>query len=429
MNIAFVGCGFVFDIYVRTIRAHPELVVKGVYDINTERLIKVSEYYGFRIYDTYEELLEDDAVDAVINLTSIKSHFEVSRRALLHGKHVYTEKPLTTRLEETRKLFSLQGAGSPRLYCAPCNIFSDTVRTMFKAVKDGAIGKPLIVYAELDDNPITKMGFEAVKSPTGAKWPLEDEIREGCTFEHVGYHLTWICGLLGPAVSVTAFSCELLDNKMAGLKSKVGTPDYSVACLHFANGATARITCSVVAPRDHRMRIIGTEGEIHSDSYRQYKSPVSLERYSKGSLTARKFRSLCKYPNIGRLFGIGGRVLKQVRHSKSFAVEKNQQLHSSLKQRFVEWIRRREVYAQDKLLGISEMKREIDEDQTPYLSTDFLTHINELTLLIQRAGSNGTATKPATSFETIGDIPGSLPPALNYADTYRPALLERLLMR
>lgn len=407
MDIAIVGCGFVFDIYMRTVRAHPELKIRGVYDIDPKRSAKVREHYGFPVYPSYETLLADMEVQIVVNLTNIDSHFDVSYRALKAGKHVYSEKPLTKSIDESRELFDLAKAQGVRLGAAPCNIFSDSVRTLFQAVQNGMIGRPLLVYAELDDNPIHLMEFEKVQSTTGAPWPLKEEIYEGCTYEHLGYHLVWICGLLGPAISVTAFSSELIENKMHGLPPKVGTPDYSVACLHFANGSTARITCSVVAPRDHRMRVIGDEGELIADSYRHYRSPVYLERYSKRSLSARKFQTLRAHPALGRLFGIGGRQLPLVRNWKSDALEKDQQMRSSLKQRLVEWLRRREVYAQDKLIGVAEMAREIDGKASPYLTPDFILHINELTILVQSAGTDGISVKPTTSFAPLGPIPGT----------------------
>ena len=408
MNIAFVGCGFVFDIYMRTVKAHPELTIKGVFDINRERMRRVSTYYGFHTYESYAELLSDSSVDAIINLTPISAHYVVSKQALEAGKHVYSEKPLTKHLTESQELFVTAEAHGVRLYSAPCNIFSDSVRTIFRAVEQGQIGKPLLIYAELDDSPIHLMDFDKVTSPTGAPWPVKDEILEGCTFEHIGYHLVWICGLLGPAISGTAFSSELLENKADGMPIRVGTPDYSVACLHFANGATARITCSIVAPRDHRMRVIGREGELISDSYRHYQSPVYLERYTKRSLNARKFKTLRASQILGRLFGIGGRKLRLARNWKSDAVEKSQLMRPSLRQRMIEWLRRREVYAQDKFVGIAEMARELADGRPQYLSKDFILHINELTLLVQSAGPTGIAFKPTTGFQRIGPIPGTL---------------------
>ncbi len=426
MNIAIVGCGFVFDIYMRTILAHPEIVVTGVFDLNPERCKRVSEHYGFVAYDSLEALLSDSTVSIVVNLTTIGAHYEVSKAALDAGKHVYSEKPLTKSLAETRTLFSLAQAKGVRFCGAPANIYSDTVRTLCEAVRQGAIGKPLLVYAELDDNPIHLMEFESVRSPTGAPWPIEEEIHEGCTFEHVGYHLVWICCLLGPAVAVTAFSSELIDTKTPSLPGKVGTPDYSVACLHFANGATARITCSVVAPRDHRMRIIGTAGELSAEGYRHFRSPVFLEQFRKSNLTARKFRSLTSSGWLGRLFGIGGRRLRLLRNPKSYAVEADYQMRSTLKQRLVEWLRRREVYAQDKLLGVAEFGREIECNLPPFLTPEFLLHVNELTLLIQAAGIEGLATRPTTTFAPLGEIPGSLHCDIGLATASRKGALEGL---
>ncbi|MGB5148489.1 MAG: Gfo/Idh/MocA family oxidoreductase [Mycobacterium sp.] len=428
MKIAIVGCGFVFDIYMRTIRAHPDLTIVGVYDVAVERVEKVCAYYGFHAYNSYAAVLEDPRVDAVVNLTNIGSHYEVSRLALEAGKHVYSEKPLTKGLEQSRKLFNIARERGVRLYAAPCNIYSDSVRTLYAAVAEGAIGTPLLVYAELDDNPIHLMGFEGVSSPTGAPWPLREEIQEGCTFEHLGYHLIWICGLLGPAISVTACSSELIERKAEGLPSKVGTPDYSVASLQFRSGAVARITCSVVAPRDHRFRVIGREGEISVAGYRQYRSPVHVERFSKGSLSARKFQTFQTHPTLGRLFGIGGRRVEMARNWKSAAVEMNHQLRTSFKQRLVEWLRRREVYAQDKFVGVAEMAREIGEGEPQYLSPEFLLHLNELTLMIQGAGAEGIAVAPTTTFEPLGQIPGTqmAQPILRRV---RPRLLERVVSR
>ena len=407
MRIAIIGCGFVFDIYMRTIWAHPDLVIAGVFDIRRERVERVCAHYGLRAFDTYTAVLEDPEVETIINLTNISSHYAVSRLALEAGKHVYSEKPLTKSIEQSRELFDIARERGVRLYAAPCNIYSDTVRTVFEAVAEGVIGKPLLVYAELDDSPIHLMGFEGVVSPTGAPWPLFEEIQEGCTYEHLGYHLVWIAGLLGPVVSVTAFSAELIQYKTKGLAAKVGTPDYSVANLQFGNGAVARITCSVVAPRDHRMRVIGREGEISTDGYRQYRSPVRVERFSKRSLSARKFRTLRSHPSLGRLFGVGGRRVELVRNWKTEAVEKNHQPTTSQGQRFLHWLRHREVYAQDKFVGVAEMDREIRGGRPQYLSPEFLLHLNELTLLIQGAGTEGIAVAPTTTFEPLGPIPGT----------------------
>lgn len=428
VTIAFVGCGYVFDHYMTTRGAHPELVVRGVFDLDRARAEVVARVYGFRVYASYAELLADD-VELVINLTSIEAHTTVTRAALLAGKHVYSEKPLTTDLAEARALFDLAAARGLTLSAAPCNFLNDTVQTMWRAVRDGAIGTPLLVYAEFDDNPIYLMKPEGWRSRTGAPWPYIHEYEQGCTFEHVGYHLVWLCAMFGPARSVTAFSKALVARKTDAALHPADTPDFSVACIDFASGVTARVTCSIVAPADHRMRVIGDEGELSTDTYRHYQSPVTLERFSQLGLNARKARSVRLWPWLGRWFGVGGRTLPLVRHAKSHATMTDTlAVRPSWPRRLINSLKRREVGAQDKLLGVAATARALASGTPCPIPPDFILHVTELTLAIQNAGPGGGATALTTSFAPLSPI-AEAAAAPNARTTYRPRFLERRMDR
>ena len=426
MKIAFVGCGYVFDIYMRTRWAYPEMEILGVFDIDTRRAEVVRGHYGLSLYPSLDALLHDARVEIVVNLTNIASHYDVTRRALEAGKHVFTEKPITTEFARTAELFALAERHGRVLAAAPCNLHSDAITSLWQAVNDGAIGKPALIYAELDDNPAHLMHLDAVQSPTGAPFPYAEELQEGCTIEHVGYHLAWLCALFGPVLSVTAFSKCLIPGKTAEPLDPADTPDFSVACIDFADGVAARVTCSWVAPRDHSLRVIGSEGEIRVDNVFHDQSPVHLERFSRVTLTARKSYSLRRLSTLGALFGIGGRRIKLVRRWKSQAVEAEKGVGRSFKHKLVSWLRRREIYAQDKLLGPAEMARAIAEGRPQPMRPDFLIHLNELTLLIAGAGPAGVAVKPSTRFERFDlsrDVTGS--PG-NYRSLARPGFLEKL---
>ncbi len=425
MKIAFVGCGYVFDIYMRTQWAHPELEIRGVFDIDTSRSATVARHYGFTVYPSVEALLADPDVEVVVNLTSIRSHYATIKRALEAGKHVYTEKPVTTDLAQTIELFALAQERGLILTGAPCNLYCDAISTLLKAVRDGAVGKPVLVYAELDDNPAHMMQLEKVQSPTGAPFPYVEELQEGCTVEHVAYHLVWLCALFGPVQSVTAFSDFLVHQKTATPLSPPDTPDFSVACLRFADGVAARVTCTWVSPRNHQIRIIGEEGEITADNVFHDQSPVHLERFSRVTLAARKAYTIRTQPLLGRLFGAGGRRVPLVRRWKSHAVEAEKGVGKSLKHRFVSWLRRREIYAQDKLLGLAEMARAMREKRPQPLPPDFLIHLTELSLLIQRAGAKGVAVVPTTTFEPIELLADVVNSPMDYRRNYKPALLEK----
>ena len=218
-----------------------------------------------------------------------------------------------------------------------------------------------------------------------------------------------------------------MEHKTETPLSPADTPDFSVGCLDFANGAAARITCTWVAPRDHRLRIIGEKGEICADNAFHDQAPVHLERFSRVSLSARKAYTVRTQPLIGRMFGIGGRRLPLLRRWKSHAVEAERGVGRSLKHKAVSWLRRREIYAQDKLLGIAEMVRAIHEGRKQPMPPDFLMHLNELTLLIHRSGPEGVTTRPTTSFAPIEPLPDVSDNPLDYRALYRPRILERAL--
>ena len=103
-GIAFVGTGFVADYYMTTLANHPELKLIGVYDRASAELERFCAFYSASGYPSLDAMLDDGRVDIVINLTNPESHYEISRRALDKGKHVYSEKPLAMHLEEAEAL-------------------------------------------------------------------------------------------------------------------------------------------------------------------------------------------------------------------------------------------------------------------------------------------------------------------------------------
>src|SRR6476620_8917071 len=189
MRVAFVGCGFVADYYVRTFIAHPKLQIAGVADQNPERLVKFARHHSVHIFHSLEEILADPSVDIVVNLTNPRSHFEISQRALLAGKHVYSEKPLAMNFADAKALVELAEQNGLLICSAPCNVLGEAAQTMWKVLRTKSIGSVRVVYAELDDGPIHRMPYNQWISETGASWPYKDEFEVGCTLEHAGYYL------------------------------------------------------------------------------------------------------------------------------------------------------------------------------------------------------------------------------------------------
>ena len=404
MKIAIIGCGYVVDHYLKTLRNHSILELTGVTDLQLERAEMVAKHYDTTIYKSNEELLADPEVELVVNLTNPESHYEVNKAALLAGKHVYSEKPFTHNMSQAQELVDLAEEKGLMLSGAPCNILSDTVQTMWKSVLDGAIGQVQLVYAEFDDNPIYLMNPEGWTSASGAPWPYRHEYEEGCTVEHAGYHLTWLCAMFGPAVSVTAFSSCLVHDKTVRPLNPNDTADFSVACIVFQSGVVARLTCSIIAPLDHRMTIFGKKGMIQTDTYRHYQSPVYIERYNQLNLNARKSRSVRASPLLQWMFGVGGKKQVLVNRSKrtmqqilfEYLTSKPPILGAAIKN-----IKKCELGAQDKFLGVVEMAEAIAENRGCLLPPDFIVHVTELTLVISNAGTFSETQDIKTSFKPL----------------------------
>lgn len=397
MKIGVIGAGYVFDHYMTTRVRHPQLSFAGLYDINTERADQAGAYYDVPVYESAEALLGDPDIDTIANFTPIPAHYEVSRAALEAGKHVYSEKPLTGTMEEAHALDTLARQKGLRLSCAPSNALSPTVQTLWAAVDQGVVGDVRMVYAEFDDNPVYLLEPETWASRSGAPWPYLHEYEMGCTWEHAGYHLTWMCALFGPVRHMTAFSKMTLPDKIDQSLTPPDTPDLSVAVLDFESGVVARLTCSIAAPVDHRMRIIGSRGEISADTYRNYEAPVRIEPFLPMNLKARNAVAIRRHSVLQWPFGVGGRRVPLIRPTDSAPDE----LAGGGLKGWLKRLRRAQFGQQDKCLGLAELASAITEDRPHFPAPDFTLHLTELTLAIQGAGPDGSSYSPNTTFAPL----------------------------
>jgi len=249
-RFAIVGCGYVADNYMFAFGQYPEAEMLRAFDIVPEHAARFTAHWGVPSVTTMAEFLDGLEADLVLNLTNPGAHFEVSKALLEAGFPVYSEKPLGMRFEEVEALAALAAGRGLALAGAPCNHLAEAADALRRALDQDRIGRPLLAYAEVDDKLIAKSPVETWRNLSGAPWPFEDEFRVGCTLEHAGYYLTWLVAAFGPIESVTAFAGLQYPGKPVG--DGVEGPDFSVAALKFASGMAARLTCSVIAPKDRR---------------------------------------------------------------------------------------------------------------------------------------------------------------------------------
>jgi len=242
MRIAVVGCGDISRGYGESLKTGQDKVkIIGAFDLDTDKVKAFTNNYGGKVYDSLEKVFADPEVETVVNLTSHLAHAAVSTGALSAGKHVHSEKPLAATREDGKSLLALAEGNGVRLSCSPFTFLGEAQETARKAIQDGMIGKPLIVYAE--------MNWERIES-----WHPSPEgfyqAGAGPMLDVGVYPLSVLTTILGPVTSVLGDAAIMLpDRKVvqgqkAGKEFRVTTPDQVTAFLTFASGVKARLTAS-----------------------------------------------------------------------------------------------------------------------------------------------------------------------------------------
>lgn len=368
--VSMIGCGFVADLYMRSLQAMDGIEVLGVYDRDAARLAAFCAHWNVPSQPDMASLLAAHPQNGLIlNLTNPESHFDVNRACLEAGFHVFSEKPLATDLDDAKALHALAKEKDLILASAPCSVLGEAAQTLGHALRHDVAGTPRLIYAELDDGFVPQAAYEKWISESRAPWPYEDEFRVGCTLEHAGYYLSWLISWFGSVESVTAASAEtILDKTGQGPMA----PDFATATLFFKDGPVTRLTCSIVAPHDHSIRIIGDRGVLGCDAAWDNSAKVHFAK------RVRLRRRLMELP-IKRRIRISGAT-----HPK---------------------VKRWGAAAMNFMLGPAEILDAIAEGRPSRLSNDHALHMTEVTLAIQNAGQTGGAQVMTTQAEAMEPMP------------------------
>lgn len=370
-RVAIVGCGFVADLYMRSFAAHPDIKVVACYDHDSARCRAFATYWNLTAGDdlaTLATLVANDGL--LLNLTNPRAHYEVNHAALQAGCHVFCEKPLAMTFKEAETLVTLARDRGLQLGSAPSSVLGEAAQTLALALRSGDYGEPRLIYAELDDGFIPQAPLEDWASESGAPWPFEDEFQIGCTLEHAGYYLGWLIAMFGPVTQVNAVSAQVLPDKrgVAGAAA-----DFSVAVLSFDTGPLVRLTCSIAAPHDHRLRVVTDTGVLSVKKAWDNAAPVKFYK------RMRLRRRLLESPLGKRI-----RLSAKATHPK---------------------LPRKGAAAMNFALGPAEMLEAIGAGVPSRIGGDFALHLTEVTLAIQNAGLSGGAYVPKSRCEKMEPMP------------------------
>ncbi|WP_347548566.1 Gfo/Idh/MocA family oxidoreductase [Pseudalkalibacillus hwajinpoensis] len=277
IRIGVIGCGNISDIYLTNLRELDSLEVVALADLNHEKAIEKAKKYAIPHVLSVEELLVNEAIDLVLNLTIPAAHADVSLRALEAGKHVYVEKPLAISLEDGKKVLEKAKERELLVGSAPDTFLGGGLQTCKKLIEDRAIGEPIAATA-----------FMMGHGPES--WHPDPEFfyraGAGPMFDMGPYYLTALINLIGPvrrltgSARITSPERTITSEPKYGQKIKVETPTHVAGVLDFENGAIGTMITSfdVWGTQTPFLEIYGTEGSLSVPDPNTFGGPVLLRK-------------------------------------------------------------------------------------------------------------------------------------------------------
>ena len=148
MKIGLVGCGNISGIYLENLtNVFQNTSFYACADLDAEKAKNAAEKYNISHIMTFEQMLECQDIDIILNLTTPKGHYPISKQALLKGKHVYVEKPLALTYAQGKELIEIARKKGLYIGCSPDTFLGAGIQTCAQLIKDGQIGKPIAATA------------------------------------------------------------------------------------------------------------------------------------------------------------------------------------------------------------------------------------------------------------------------------------------
>ncbi|WP_409288130.1 Gfo/Idh/MocA family protein [Peribacillus sp. SCS-37] len=142
LKIGVVGCGSIArHRHLPEYAANKQVDIAAVCDIVLERAEEMADLYGAKAYRNYEEMLNDDGIDAISVCTPNYLHAPVSIAALKAGKHVLCEKPMATSKEEADAMIEAAQENGKKLMIAHNQRFVPSHQRARKLISDGEAGR------------------------------------------------------------------------------------------------------------------------------------------------------------------------------------------------------------------------------------------------------------------------------------------------
>ena len=218
LKIGVLGAGHLGKIHLRLLQESKVYELVGFYDSQPQIAAKISREFGYRSFSDVNSLF--DEVDVVDIVTPTISHFELGKKALEKGLHIFLEKPITATVEEANELVSLAKA-------------------------KGLLG---MVGQVERFNPALMAASPYIKNP------MFIETHRLAEFNPRGTDVSVVLDLMIHDIDaiLSVVQSKVIDVQASGVSIISETPDIANARLRFENGCVANLTASRISMKTMR---------------------------------------------------------------------------------------------------------------------------------------------------------------------------------
>ena len=244
LKAGVLGAGHLGKIHLRLLNQSDKFDLVGFYDPSPEVRNTISDEYGFKAFDSEEELIA--AVEVVDIVTPTLYHHKLAKKAIEMGKHVFLEKPITQTVDEAKELIALAKKHQVLGQVGHVERFNPA----FLAVKD-----------DINDSMFIETHRLAEFNPRGTDVPV--------VLDLMIHDIDTVLSLVDSEVSAILAS---------GVAIISETPDIANARIEFENGCVANLTASRISLKNMRKaRFFQKDAYISVDYFSKSAEVVKME--------------------------------------------------------------------------------------------------------------------------------------------------------
>jgi predicted dehydrogenase len=253
LRVACIGMGWWSDVLADAIKRSGKLKIAACYTRSEDKRRAFAAKYGCAAAPSYEAILKDRSIDAVINTTPNDAHLETTREAAAAGKHVFLDKPIANTVSEGRAISEACRKAGVVLALGYQRRRESQFRWVRQQIDSGAFGRLVNAEANISRDRLGKIDLTSWRY-TAAGMP-------GGVMLQIGIHYSDVLEyLLGPVKSV--------NGRFEQLVLPGDNPDVASMILEHENGALSTLNASYASASEYyMMNVYGKEASAYYDMH------------------------------------------------------------------------------------------------------------------------------------------------------------------